>query len=53
MGREFILDGLNLHSGDYRITNASGIFSAPPKDVKTVDLAREDGSRVVYEKDLP
>lgn len=53
MAREIILDGLNLQEGDFRITGAPDIFSAPPKEIKTVDLAREDGSVVVFEKYLP
>lgn len=53
MARAIILDGLNLQEGDFRITGAPDIFSAPPKEIKTVDLAREDGSVVVFEKYLP
>jgi len=53
MAREIILDGLDLQSGDFRITGAPDIFSAPPKEIKTVDLAREDGSVVVFERYLP
>lgn len=52
MARAVILDGLNLQEGDYRITAVPELFSAPEKEVKTVDLAREDGSKVVFERYL-
>lgn len=52
MARPVILDGLNLQEGDYRITSVPELFSAPEKEVKTVELAREDGNKVVFERYL-
>lgn len=49
MARAVILDGLDLQSGAYRITDTDA-FSSPVKDVNIIELARKDGAKAVFER---
>lgn len=49
MARAVILDGLDLQSNEYRITETD-LFNAPPKAVTVIELARKDGAKAVFER---
>lgn len=49
MARAFTLDGLDLQAGYFRVVD-SDIFSAPPKDIDLIELARKDGAKAVFER---
>lgn len=49
MARAVILDGLDLQSNDYRITDTD-LFNAPAKTVTVIELARKDGAKAVFER---
>lgn len=47
--RGFTLDGLDLQAGYFRVVE-SDVFSAPPKNIDVIELARKEGAKAVFEK---
>jgi len=47
--RGFTIDGLDLQDGYFSVVDTD-IFSAPPKDIDLIELARKDGAKAVFER---